>query len=79
MCDRVDRMTEPSEPSEATEDELRRELDDLEDRIDAVSLRLSLDYGSETARDGYRLWIADLRRKRDELRTRLGLADEGST
>ncbi len=66
-------MTEPSR------EELRRELDALEERIDAVSLRLSLDYGSESARDGYRLWIADLRRKRQAVRARLGLADEEST
>lgn len=68
----------PDGLASAGDERLRSELADIEARISAVSTRLSLDYGSDGTREGWRDWLVQLRAKRDALRAELEPPPDGS-
>lgn len=51
---------------------LRRRLAEVEERLDRIGLRLTAGYGSESDREGWLLWLRQLRSQRDALRAELG-------
>ncbi len=66
MADSTD-ATGPDDAADTDAQRLRRARVEVEARISAVSTRLSLDYGSEATRDGWRDWLAQLRARRDAI------------
>jgi hypothetical protein len=65
-------MDDPGPLDGLTEDELRARLAGVEERIDRIGKRLVAGYGSDSDRDGWLLWLRQLRAQREALRATLG-------
>jgi hypothetical protein len=60
---------------DAERTELEQRLVEVQERLDRIGLRLATGYGSDSDRDGWLLWLQQLRAQRVTLRTRLGYED----